>query len=89
MVPVRLIANRDRFGATDSPAPSSPEESRRFPLTAYESLSKKGMGLATGLSFMLPGRFFKRVSEPPMNTLLAVALMAACAANLVCVLGHL
>jgi hypothetical protein len=38
---------------------------------------------------MLRGRFFKRVSEPPMNALLALALMAACVANVVCLLGHL
>jgi hypothetical protein len=38
---------------------------------------------------MLRGRFFKRISERPMNVLLAVALMAACVANVVCLLGHL
>jgi len=42
---------------------------------------------------MLRGRFFKRclkrLLEPPMNAMLAVALVTACMVNMACLLTHL
>ncbi len=42
---------------------------------------------------MLRGRFFGRflgqILEPTMNKLLVVALVTACAVNVVCLFGHL
>jgi hypothetical protein len=38
---------------------------------------------------MLRGRFFVRFLEPAMNKLLVVALVTACAVNVVCLFGHL
>jgi hypothetical protein len=38
---------------------------------------------------MLAARFFGRFLEPAMNKLLVVALVTACAVNVVCLFGHL
>jgi len=38
---------------------------------------------------MLGGRFFRRLGEAAMNTVLVAALVTACAINVACLLGHL